>query len=177
MRRTRTIPLQIPLSKYVQCQCRNCIAKYPRPQMTCRLLMRQHVFSIFIAAAYHGCRKLWTDNYNHLNPSRFVSSRRLLGGVSHHRSWTRCIFLQLWILTIFSGVFFFNTPVLYSSLHRTNFRVTTFLFLVIALRIRCVSVLRKHPLMYPRRSTCLDVYSDMYVKDEVLLYTMKCYTW
>ena len=77
----------------------------------------------------------------------------------------------------FQEYFFFNTPVLYSALHRTNFRVTTFLFLVIALRIRCVSVLRKHPLMYPRRSTCLDVYSDMYVKDEVLLYTMKCYTW
>ncbi len=38
-------------------------------------------------------------------------------------------------------------------------------------RIRCVSVLRKHPIMYPRRSTRLDVYSDMYVKDEVVMVT------
>ena len=48
---------------------------------------------------------------------------------------------------------------------------------LVPVRIRCVSVLRTHPHMYPRRSTRLDVYSDMYVKDEVLLYTMKCKTW
>ncbi len=41
-------------------------------------------------------------------------------------------------------------------------------------RIRCVSVMCTHPHMYPRGSTSLDTYSDMYVKDEVLLYTMKC---
>ena len=41
----------------------------------------------------------------------------------------------------------------------------------------CVSVLRTHPYMYPRRSTILDTYSDMYVKDEVLLVTMQCKTW
>ena len=45
---------------------------------------------------------------------------------------------------------------------------------LLAVRIRCVSVLRTHPHMYPRRSTHLDVYSDMHVQDEVLLRTMKC---
>ena len=47
----------------------------------------------------------------------------------------------------------------------------------LAVRIRCVSVLRTHPYMYPRRSTSLDTYSDMYVKDEVLLFTIQCKTW
>ena len=48
---------------------------------------------------------------------------------------------------------------------------------LIAVRIRCVSVLGTHPYMYPRRSTSLDTYSDMYVKDEVLLFTIQCKTW
>ena len=43
-------------------------------------------------------------------------------------------------------------------------------------RIRCVSVLYTHPHMSPRISTRLDVYSDMYVKDKVLLCVMKCKT-
>jgi hypothetical protein len=33
------------------------------------------------------------------------------------------------------------------------------------------------PSLYPRRSTSLDTYSDKFVEDEVLLYTMKCKTW
>ena len=48
---------------------------------------------------------------------------------------------------------------------------------LLAVRIRCVSVVHTYPHMYPRRSTRLETYSDMYVKDEVLLYTMKCKTW
>ena len=48
---------------------------------------------------------------------------------------------------------------------------------LLAVRIRCVSVVHTYPHMYPRRSTRLATYSDMYVKDEVLLYTMKCKTW
>ena len=34
-----------------------------------------------------------------------------------------------------------------------------------------------HPHMYPRSSTPLHVYSDMYVKHQVLLCVMKCETW
>jgi hypothetical protein len=48
---------------------------------------------------------------------------------------------------------------------------------LLVVRIRCVSGLRTHPHTYPRRFTSLDTYSDMYVEDEVLLYTMKCKTW
>ena len=48
---------------------------------------------------------------------------------------------------------------------------------LLAVRIPSVSVLRTHPHMYPRRSTPLDVYLDMYVQDEVLLCVMKCETW
>jgi hypothetical protein len=36
---------------------------------------------------------------------------------------------------------------------------------LVAVRIRCVSVLRTHPHMYPRSSARLDVCTDMYVKD------------
>ena len=48
---------------------------------------------------------------------------------------------------------------------------------LVAVRIRCVSVLRTHPHMYPRSSARLDVCTDMYVKDHVLMCVMKCETW
>ena len=48
---------------------------------------------------------------------------------------------------------------------------------LVAVRIRCVSVLRTHPHMYPRSSARLDVCTDMYVKDHVVMCVMKCETW
>ena len=48
---------------------------------------------------------------------------------------------------------------------------------LVVVRIRCVSVLRTHPHMYPRISARLDVCTDMYVKDHVLMCVMKCETW
>ena len=48
---------------------------------------------------------------------------------------------------------------------------------LVAVRIRCVSVLRTHPHMYPRSSARLDVCTDMYVKDHVVMCVMQCETW
>jgi hypothetical protein len=48
---------------------------------------------------------------------------------------------------------------------------------LVVVRIRCVSVLHTHPHMYPRSSAHLDVCTDMYVKDHVLMCVMKCETW
>jgi hypothetical protein len=48
---------------------------------------------------------------------------------------------------------------------------------LVAVRIRCVSVLRTHPHMYPRISGRLDVSTDMYVKDHVVMCVMQCETW
>ena len=44
---------------------------------------------------------------------------------------------------------------------------------LVTIRICCLSVLHKHPHMYPQTSVRLDVYSDMFVKDQVLLCVMK----
>jgi hypothetical protein len=48
---------------------------------------------------------------------------------------------------------------------------------LVVVRIRCVSVLYTHPHMYPRSlrqsSARLDVYTEMYVKDHVVLCVMK----
>ena len=47
---------------------------------------------------------------------------------------------------------------------------------MVAVRIRCVSVLRTHPHMYSRSSAPLEVESEKYVRDTVLLHTLQCDT-
>ena len=48
---------------------------------------------------------------------------------------------------------------------------------LVAVRIRCLSVRRIQPHMYPRRSAPSDVYSDMYVKHAVLWCARQCEPW
>ncbi len=45
---------------------------------------------------------------------------------------------------------------------------------LVAVRIRCVSVMRTHPHMYPRSSAPLDVWSEKYVRDTVLFRRLQC---
>ena len=47
---------------------------------------------------------------------------------------------------------------------------------MVPVRIRGLSVCRMDPHMYPRSSARLDVYTDMYVKDHVVMCVMKCET-
>ena len=48
---------------------------------------------------------------------------------------------------------------------------------LVAVRIRCLSVRRMQPHMYPRSSAPSDVYSDMYVKHAVLWRARQCEPW
>ena len=48
---------------------------------------------------------------------------------------------------------------------------------LVAVRIRCLSVRRRQPHMYPLTSVPSDVYSDMYVKHEVLWCGRQCEPW